>query len=84
MIQTPYGREILQVFAVREGATWKLYTQGKLTASVAGASTNTPVGDEVFVLSATSVNHSFSHVAVWDSALSAARIESEYRKAFGR
>lgn len=84
VIQTPYGREITQVWAVREGTNWKFYAQGKLLATVAGASTNTPVGDEVFVISSTSVNHSFSHVAIWNSALSAARIEAEYKRTFGR
>lgn len=84
VIQTPYGREIVQVWAVRSGTSWYFYAQGGLLSTVTGASTNTPVGDEVFVISSTNVNHSYSHVAVWDSALSAERILLEYKNALGR
>lgn len=84
VLQTAYSREVVQVFAVRSGANWLFYAQGELLASVGGATTNTPVGNEVFSISSTSVNHSFSHVAVWGSALSAERIRSEYKRAFGR
>lgn len=76
---------MVQLFVVRSGTSWLLYGQGKLLSTVAGASENTPVGDEQVVLNvANSYSLLFSHIAVWDSALSAERIEAEYKRAFGR
>lgn len=80
----PALADLVELFVVRSGTSWLLYAQGQLISTVTGASTNTPVGDEVLVINAQNVYQLFSHIAIWDSALSAERIASEYRRAFGR
>jgi hypothetical protein len=76
--------DLVDLWVVRQSGTWKLFAQGAQIASVAGASENTPVGDEQLVINAANVYQLFSHIAVWDSALSSARINAEYKSAFGR
>lgn len=76
--------DLVELFVVRSGTSWLLYGQGKLLSTISGASENTPVGDEQVVLNAANAYQYFSHIAVWDSALSAARIAAEYKSAFGR